>query len=378
MDSRFNKIFTDPENSIFKVVFFPDRIYHAQYLNATRSLRYRYNVQEVRTKADTTIMKGEVYMDGLFYSNFMRIEYRAGRLVETARENNRFLRDQLLAFVRLLPNDAGLNAEAMVKLHYCQWVDAYQAEIWQTLEPPENNHHDFQVLDLMGRNKDITRIQAFTPALDDIKGLRRIEIAFRENDKDLPFGFTIDNPAWDNNYLRSHQQPNESTPSSDANTVSDLSYLIDFQRGWFLQADDVAPVRYRNALMEENNPDRADDNIVEMRWILQRELGGSLVFFHEVTIPPGKTEGTHRHIGSEELYYIVSGEGTAYMGEDDDPAIANLPTVQRAIYGLDMHNCKEIKVKPGSVIFTKSGGIHGIRNQGNKPLKFVAFLYQSS
>jgi len=378
MDSRFNKIFTDPENSIFKVVFFPDRIYHAQYLNATRSQRYRYNVREVRTKADTTIMKGEVYMDGLFYSNFMRIEYRAGRLVETARENNRFLRDQLLAFVRLLPNDASLNAEAMVKLHYCRWVDAYQAEIWQTLEPPENNHHDFQVLDLMGRNKDITRIPAFTPALDDIKGLRRIEIAFRENDKDLPFGFMIDNPAWDNNYLRSHQQPNESIPSSDANTVSDLSYLIDFQRGWFLQADDVAPVRYRNALMEEDNPDRADDNIIEMRWILQRELGGSLVFFHEVTIPPGKTEGTHRHIGSEELYYIVSGEGTAYMGEDDDPAIAGLPTVQRAIYGLDKHNCKEIKVKPGSVIFTKSGGIHGIRNQGSKPLKFVAFLYQSS
>jgi mannose-6-phosphate isomerase-like protein (cupin superfamily) len=378
MDSRFNKIFTEPENSIFRVVFFPDRIYHAQYLNATRSPRYRYNVQEVRSKVDITILKGEVYMDGLFYSNFLRIEYRGGRLVELARENNRFLSDELLAFVRLLPNDPALKAEATVKLHYCQWIDAYQAEIWQTLEPPENNHHDFQVLDLMGKNKDITRYSTFNPALADIKALRRIEIAFRENDKDLPFGYPIDNPAWDNNYQRSHEQPNVPTPNSDANTVKDLSYLIDFQRGWFLQADDVVPVRYLNALMEEGNPDKADDNIIEMRWILQRELGGSLVFFHEVTIPPGKTEGTHRHIGSEELYYIVSGEGTAYMGENDDPALAGLPTVERLIYGLDKRNCKEIKVKPGSVIFTKSGGIHGIRNQGTKPLKFVAFLYQSS
>ncbi len=36
-------------------------------------------------------------------------------------------------------------------------------------------------------------------------------------------------------------------------------------------------------------------------------------------------------------------------------------------------------VKPGSVIFTKSGGIHGIRNPSpDKPLRFVAFLYHTS
>jgi oxalate decarboxylase/phosphoglucose isomerase-like protein (cupin superfamily) len=27
------------------------------------------------------------------------------------------------------------------------------------------------------------------------------------------------------------------------------------------------------------------------------------------------------------------------------------------------------------MLFTKSGGIHGIRNDGDEPLKFVAFLY---
>lgn len=119
MDSRFNDIFTQPENSIFKVVFFPDRIYHAQYLNAALSERYRYNVQEVRSKVDMTILKGEVYMDGLFYSHFLRIEYRGGRLVELARENRRFLQTELLAFVGLLPEDNSLTADAIVKLHYC-------------------------------------------------------------------------------------------------------------------------------------------------------------------------------------------------------------------------------------------------------------------
>ena len=33
---------------------------------------------------------------------------------------------------------------------------------------------------------------------------------------------------------------------------------------------------------------------------------------------------------------------------------------------------------PGSVIYTKSGGMHGIRNVGKSDLKFVAFLYHST
>ena len=60
-----------------------------------------------------------------------------------------------------------------------------------------------------------------------------------------------------------------------------------------------------------------------MRWVVQRELGSSVVFFHQVTIPPGTVEGTHRHIGTEELYYIVEGKGIAYMGDGDDPTMTD-------------------------------------------------------
>lgn len=378
MDTRFNDIFSKPENSIFHVVFYPDRVYHAQYLNATRSQRYRYNVQEVRNKLDTTVLKGQVYLDGVHYSNFLRIEYRASRLVETVRESGRSLSGELLAWVHLLPEAGEAEATAMVKLHYSRRIDAYQVEIWENLEAPANNYHDFQVLDLMGRDGDITRVTAFNPALAEIKKLRRLELAFRENDRDLPFGYAIKQPQWDNNLGRSHQLPVSTEPSSNANTIDDKNYFIDFQRGWYLQAKDVEPVRYRNAMMNDGDGERHDDNVIEMRWLLQRELGGSLVFFHEVTIPPGKVEGSHRHIGSEELYYIVSGKGVAYLGESDDPAIADLPTVERQIFGLDPQPCKEIAVETGSVILTKSGGIHGIRNQGSQPLKFVAFLYHAS
>ena len=103
MDPRFNSIFTSPENDVFKVVFYPDRIYHAEYLNATRSPRYRYNVLEVRSEVDITLLKCEVYLDGKFLCNALRIEYRAGRLVEQVREKNRFLRDEILADIDVLP-----------------------------------------------------------------------------------------------------------------------------------------------------------------------------------------------------------------------------------------------------------------------------------
>lgn len=378
MDSRFNEIFDLPENNIFRVVFYPDRIYHAQYLAAARSRRYRYNVMEVRSQVDLTVMKGEVYRDELFMATFLRIEYRAHRLVEIAREQGRTLDCELLAYVKLLPNEAALTAETTLRLRYAKNIDAYQVEVWSTLEGPNPTPHDFVVLDLMGWQGVITRIPAFDAALADIKDVKRIEIACRENDRDLPSGYQIGNPQWDNNLLRSYQVPNTPEPSSDANTVLTQNYLINFQRGWFLNAADVPVVRYRNPLMEDNDADNHQDNVIEMRWILQRELGSNLVFFHEVIIPPGKVEGTHRHIGSEELYYIVEGTGIAYMGEHDDPALAAMPVVERSIFGIGMKRVRELPVGPGNVIYTKSGGIHGIRNPGTKPLRFVAFLYHSA
>jgi mannose-6-phosphate isomerase-like protein (cupin superfamily) len=379
MDPKFKDIFSSPENSIFKVVFFPDRIYHAQYLNATRSPRYRYNVQEVRAKLDITVLKGEVYLDGNFYSNFLRVEYRAGRLVEKVREKSRFLRDELYTFLRLLPDNPQNQAEGLVKMHFCPWIDAYQVELWETLEAPANSSHDFQVLDLMGKDGSITRLREFVPALHDLKQLRRMELAFRENDRDLPFGYLIGDPEWDNNFLGSHQEPRTQQPSSPENTINDQNYAINFQRGWFRHLDDYQPVRYRNAMMiAQDNPDAKDDNVIEMKWLFQREFGASVVFFHHVTVPPGKVEGNHQHIGSEELYFIVEGEGIAYLREGDDPATESFPTVEREVFGLGRKNFKELPVRPGSMIFTKSGGMHGIRNPGDKPLKFVAFLYHSS
>src|SRR5215831_1746066 len=135
MDPRFTAIENTPENQVFAIVFYPDRIYHARYLNATRSPRYRYYVHEVRNKVDSMVLKGQVFLDGTLLANFVRIEYRASRLVEVAREKERFLKDSLLAFVKLDHREPARSAQAMVRLYWDNWIDAFQVEIWDNLEP---------------------------------------------------------------------------------------------------------------------------------------------------------------------------------------------------------------------------------------------------
>jgi oxalate decarboxylase/phosphoglucose isomerase-like protein (cupin superfamily) len=308
-------------------------------------------------------------------------------LVEQARERERFLKDSVLCYVKLQHQDPLKSAEALVRLHYDAWINAYQTEIWDTLEPPPTKQHDIKVANMMGREGSITRVRAFNTALADADGIRRVSLAFRENDIDIPFGYNIGDPQWDNNYGRAYQVPNTQTPSAPENTVSVVNYQLDFQRGWYFQkVRDILPVRYKNAMTESTSSDfdrpGSNDNTIEMRWVVQGELGTGNVYFHEVTIPPGTVEGTHQHIGSEELYYIFEGEGIAYMGDGDDPAMSDpneypLRTVE--IFGLPKHDVREVKVQPGSVIFTKSGGIHGIRNlASDKPLRFVAFGYHSA
>ena len=394
MDARLLRVAEDPANTIFAVVFFPDRIYHQQYLNATRSPRYRYNVREVRGYYEVNCLKGQVFLDGAFLCNFMRIEYRGGRLTEMVRTKNRFLRMTCAAWVRLTDaagNQVETNADRPLVLHYDAWVNAFQAEVWETLEPPARVRHDISVLSLMGRDGEITCIPQFAPMLADTWGIRKVELAFREPERYFPFGSAIRDVAWDNNFDRSHQEPRKpAEPSSPDNTISDKNYLLDFRRGWYRHVSDYTPVLYRNAMMlardgKYTNPDADPDNIIAMRWLFQRELGGSMIFFHEVTVPPGKVEGNHQHVGSEELYYIVSGEGVAYLRVGDDPDVGDeadgrFKTVEREVFGLGKEKFKELPVRPGSMIYTKSGGMHGIRNPaGNRePLKFAAFLYQSA
>ena len=327
-------------------------------------------------------MKGEVFLDGGKLCNFLRIEYRSSRLVEQAREAGRFMGRGVIIWLNLQPE--GLpEVSARVRLEYCPWIDAFQGEIWETLETTGGQTHDFKVLQMMGKDSSITSIPSFVRhwRIQKIYAVYRSQRARTLSAIHQGFSISDANSGWDNFYKRNLQVPNSPVPSDNAaNTVEKENYTIDFQRNFFIpDASKIAPVRYLDPMMDNNHPRKDPNNIVDMRWIFQEELGGNLVFFHEVTVPAGVTEGTHQHIGSEELYFITEGKGLAYMGKNDAPELDAYPLVDEPVFGLESRECREVPVKKNSVIFTKSGGIHGIRNtSATKPLKFVAFLYHSN
>jgi mannose-6-phosphate isomerase-like protein (cupin superfamily) len=67
----------------------------------------------------------------------------------------------------------------------------------------------------------------------------------------------------------------------------------------------------------------------------------------EARVPVGKATAPHCHVKTEEIYYILEGEGVMRIGDDS-----------RA-------------VGPGDAIAIPPGAIHAIRNRGQVVLKFL-------
>ncbi len=66
-----------------------------------------------------------------------------------------------------------------------------------------------------------------------------------------------------------------------------------------------------------------------------------------MTIPPGAQFGVHIHDGSEELYVILKGTGTALL------------------------DGTEHRVGPGDYLMLRDGGAHGLRNDGTDPIELL-------
>lgn len=66
-----------------------------------------------------------------------------------------------------------------------------------------------------------------------------------------------------------------------------------------------------------------------------------------MTIPPGTQFGLHMHDGSEELYVILKGTGTALLDGIERP------------------------VGPGDYLMLQDGGVHGLRNDGSVAVELL-------
>lgn len=80
------------------------------------------------------------------------------------------------------------------------------------------------------------------------------------------------------------------------------------------------------------------------------DLGKHCKMFSQVTIPAGCELGYHEHHGETETYYILSGTG---------------------VYN---DNGTEVTAQAGDVFFCKDGDGHGMKNNGEEDIRFIALI----
>lgn len=83
------------------------------------------------------------------------------------------------------------------------------------------------------------------------------------------------------------------------------------------------------------------------------QLHGKLTYASTITLDPGCSIGVHTHTGDSEMYFIYEGDG---LYTDNDEAYP---------------------VQAGDMLFCKDGETHGIKNDGDAPLRFVAIMQAS-
>jgi quercetin dioxygenase-like cupin family protein len=89
-------------------------------------------------------------------------------------------------------------------------------------------------------------------------------------------------------------------------------------------------------------PDRGW-NRMDVRWLVTRETVGATETVFGVTIfAPGSRHEVHRHPNAEEVEYLISGRGIAYLGDD----------------ALDLG--------PGEAVFVPRNAYHGFKNDSDE------------
>lgn len=81
----------------------------------------------------------------------------------------------------------------------------------------------------------------------------------------------------------------------------------------------------------------------------KNDFESNLVHLHETVIEPHSTIGYHKHVGNEEVYYIIEGTGVMKVNEE------------------------EFEVSPGDAVNTQSGDSHGLTNSSDSPIKILVF-----
>jgi quercetin dioxygenase-like cupin family protein len=93
---------------------------------------------------------------------------------------------------------------------------------------------------------------------------------------------------------------------------------------------------------------------MDVRWLVTAEtVGAEATVFGVTTFPPGAKHDLHRHPNAEEVEYVVSGDGIAYVGDD------------------------AVDLGPGEAVFVPRDAYHGFENASDQDV-VVAWFYSGA
>lgn len=82
----------------------------------------------------------------------------------------------------------------------------------------------------------------------------------------------------------------------------------------------------------------------------EEELYGKGRLFTHMVLAPGHSVGEHTHVGDNEIYYFIKGS---------------------ALYN---DNGNKVRVFPGDTAICNDGEMHGLVNDGEEPVEFIALI----
>ncbi|MFI1963017.1 cupin domain-containing protein [Streptomyces pathocidini] len=89
----------------------------------------------------------------------------------------------------------------------------------------------------------------------------------------------------------------------------------------------------------------------QIKWLISPDLDDEAkVTTGEVIIQPGQGHAPHNHPGSEEVLYVISGEGVQTVGEGAEP----------------------FTIREGDAVYVPAGVVHSTYNTTWRPLRLLA------
>lgn len=108
-------------------------------------------------------------------------------------------------------------------------------------------------------------------------------------------------------------------------------------------------LRYRKEMTVQRF-DKCHDGVGALDAVLAMGKGDGeigLRYVHDDLLPPGVSIGEHRHEGTEEVYYVLEGQGRLILDGQEHP------------------------VGPGDISLCRSGHSHGLINPGPATLRLL-------